>query len=110
MKFLLSPNQIKKLYIANGASGCIASNRITVDGMKVGYLYREEPSNSSFPDSGWRFFSGDENEEYTDNPDNFNIFDLNTICNYDTSIIPLLDSNIGCAFFWENGMWNIESI
>lgn len=110
MKFILSPEQIRKLYVANGEAGCIASNRITVDGMKVGYLYREDPSSSSFPDSGWRFFSGDEDEEYTNDPNNFNIFDLNTICNYDTNIISLLESPIGCAFFRENGKWTIEYI
>ena len=30
-----------------GADGCIATNRITVEGRKVGYCYREEP------DGGW---------------------------------------------------------
>ena len=30
-----------------GADGCIATNRITVEGCKVGYCYREEP------DGGW---------------------------------------------------------
>ena len=93
MNFLFSKNKIKPLYYSNGANGCIASNKITVDGRKVGYLYREIPdTNSTFPDSGWRFFSGDENEEYTDDPSNFNIFNLNTICNYDPDIIPLLNS------------------
>ena len=66
---------IKSLYKTNENSGCIASNRITVDGMKVGYMYREL-TDSSFPDSGWRFFAGDEDDEYTNNPDNFHIFNL----------------------------------
>ena len=97
MDFLLSKNKMKKIYTTQGNSGCIASNRITVDGMKVGYMYRECESDN-FPDSGWRFFAGDENEEYTDNPLNFNIFDLNTICNYDEDIVPYLDSSVGAAF------------
>ena len=30
--------------------GCFATNRVTVDGMKVGYMYREEPDpHSDFP-------------------------------------------------------------
>ena len=90
----------KPLYTGKGNRGCIASNRITVDGMKVGYMYREDVD-SSFPDSGWRFFAGDEDEEYTDNPDNFHIFDLNTICNYDNSIIKFLDSPYGSAYIRE---------
>ena len=99
MRFFLSRKQIKKVYVPNGPEGCFATNRITVDGKKVGYMYREEPdSDSELPDSGWRFFAGDETEEYTDNPDNINIFSLNTICNYDSDIIPYLDAPYGSAF------------
>ena len=64
-------------------------------------MYRENPSNES--DSGWRFFAGNEDEEYTNNPDNFSIFDLNTICNYDRTIIPYLESEIGSSFEKING-------
>jgi hypothetical protein len=34
--------------------GCIATDKITVDGLKVGYMYREETDDGL--DSGWRFF------------------------------------------------------
>ena len=94
--------EIKPLYSTDGNCGCIASNRITVDGMKVGYMYREM-NDSAFPDSGWNFFAGDEDEEYTNDPDNFHVFDLNTICNYDNSIIELLDSPYGSAYIRVNG-------
>jgi hypothetical protein len=90
-KYKLDSNDIKKLIEVNG--GCIATDKITVDGMKVGYMYRENPTNEN--DSGWRFFAGDEDETYTNNPDNYSIFDLNTICNYDSSIIPYLSKPIG---------------
>lgn len=80
--------------------GCIASDRITIDGLQIGYMYRENPSNET--DSGWRFFAGNEDETYTNNPDNFSIFDLNTICNYDKTIIPYLNSAIGTSFEKEN--------
>lgn len=33
---------------------CCATDKITVDGMNVGYMYREEPEDKM--DSGWRFF------------------------------------------------------
>jgi hypothetical protein len=92
--FKIPREKIKKL-IANLGS-CYASDRITVDGLPVGYLYREEPENEI--DSGWRFFSGDESQDYADNPDNFAIYDVNTICNYDAAVIPLLDSPYGSAF------------
>ncbi len=90
-EFKLKENEIKELTTVKG--GCIASDRITVDGHKVGYMYREKPTNET--DSGWRFFSGDEADEYTNNPDNFSMFQLNTICNYDTDIIPYLEKAVG---------------
>jgi hypothetical protein len=34
--------------------GCFATDKITVDGLRVGYMYREEPTEKM--DSGWRFF------------------------------------------------------
>lgn len=99
MKFYLSKEQIKKIYDSDGPQGCFATNRITVDGEKIGYMYREKPDETSdFPDSGWRFFAGDETEEYTDDPNNINIFSLNTICNYDSTIIPYLDAPFGSSF------------
>ena len=77
--------------------GCMVSDKITKEGWKVGCMYSEEPMDSN-PDSGWRFFKGDEDEEYMNNPDNFHIFALNTICNYDRDIIPYLHSKIGSEF------------
>ena len=93
-KFHLSPEEIKPLI--EEAGSCIASDRITVDGAPVGYMYREAPTNDM--DSGWRFFAGDEDDAYADDPDNFGIFSVNTIVNYDASITPFLDTYIGIAF------------
>ena len=77
--------------------GCMASDKITKEGFKVGYMYREQPSEGK-PDSGWRFMAGNEDEEYMENPDNFHIFAINTICNYDSDIIPYLPSEIGTSY------------
>lgn len=78
--------------------GCLATDRITVDGVPVGYMYREEPD-GDYPDSGWRFTAGDESDEYMDDPDNSGIYTLNTICNYDPDIIPLLHFPYGTVFY-----------
>lgn len=77
--------------------GCMASDKITKEGFKVGYMYREQPSEGK-PDSGWRFMAGNEDKEYMENPDNFHIFAINTICNYDSDIIPYLQSEIGTSY------------
>jgi hypothetical protein len=96
-KFRLTAEQIQS--IAPGHGSCIASDHITVGGEPVGFMYREAPSDGI--DSGWRFFSGLETEEYTDNPDNFAVYDVNTIANYDRDIVALLDAEIGSS--WARG-------
>ena len=86
------------------ASGCIATNRITVEGCKVGYCYREKPDGDW--DSGWRFTAGDESDTYMDDPNNAGIYALNTICNDDPDITPLLNTPAPCAFERDgNGMF-----
>jgi hypothetical protein len=92
--YYLASDRIREL--APGRGSCIASDRILVGGARVGYLYRELPDNNV--DSGWRFFSGDESQEYADNANNFAMYDVNTVANYDPEIIPLLDAPIGAAF------------
>ena len=92
--FKIPGNQIRRLIPNMG--GCLASDRITVKGAPVGYMYREQPDGEI--DSGWRFFAGDESQEYTNAADNFAIYEVNTICNYDPAIIPYLDAPVGAAF------------
>lgn len=81
--------------------GCIVSDKITKEGFKVGYMYREQPSNDK-PDSGWRFMAGNEDNEYMNNSNHHHIFAINTICNYDRNIIPYLKSKIGSAYIRVN--------
>ena len=59
-------------------------------------MYRE--ASDGGVDSGWRFFAGDETQAYADDPSHFAIYDVNTIANYDSDIILLLDAPIGSAF------------
>ncbi len=76
--------------------GCLATDRIMVDGCFVGYMYREDPMEDT--DSGWRFLAGDEDQEYMENLDHHGFYDVNTVANYDQKIIDLLDSPVGSAF------------
>ena len=82
--FKLKSEEIRQLIAPMG--GCVATDRITVDGLPVGYMYREEPDSEI--DSGWRFFAGDEDQEYVDNHKNSCKYNVNTITNYDPAIIP----------------------
>lgn len=92
--FKLDKSQIKQLIPNMG--GCIATDKITVEGKKVGFMYRTSPINDA--DSGWQFTAGDESQEYMDDPKNSGIYAVNTICNYDPSIIPFLNSPVGSSF------------
>ena len=81
--------------------GFVLATKMLVDGKrKVRYMYHEETTNSQ--DSGWRFFCGDEDDDYVNNPDNIAVYDINTILEIDKSIIPYLDSSTGVAFEREN--------
>jgi hypothetical protein len=58
-------------------------------------MYRERGDNDF--DSGWRFLAGDESDEYLSIPANFELYDVNTIANYDPEIIPYLNAPVGYA-------------
>ncbi len=98
-KFKIPGDRIRRLIRNMG--GCYATDRITVDGLKVGYMYRELPDKDEL--SGWTFMAGDESQDYADNPDNWAIYDVNTICNYDPAIIPHLDAAYDSAFERKSG-------
>ena len=90
-RFYLDASQIRQ--IATGHGSCIASDHITVEGKRVGFMYRQEPGGVG--DSGWVLLSGEEPQAYLDDADNLALYDINTIANCDPSIIPLLSAPIG---------------
>ena len=96
--YRLWPSEMK-MYLPNwdGPNGCFVTDRVSVDGCKVGWCYREEPG-TDFPDSGWRFFSGDESEEYIADINHTSIVDINSVCNCDPEILPLLSAPYSSAF------------
>lgn len=93
-KFRLSADDIRPL--ATGRGACLATDMIVVRGKPVGFMYREEPDNEQ--DSGWRFLSGLEDQDYMDAAENHGVYDVNTIANYDPTIVPHLDAPVGAAF------------
>lgn len=101
-KTFFIPAEAIKPGLAPRRGACMASDRITVDGLPVGFMYREPPESGN--DSGWCFLAGDEVQEYVENPDNFEIYDVNTIANYDHDIIPMLDAAVGSAFERRQGV------
>lgn len=104
-RFRIPAEDMKPL--APGRGSCIASDRITVDGAGVGFMYRESPDDGDDLDSGWRFLSGDESEAYVSDPAHFEIYDVNTHANYDPTIFGLMDRPAPCAFErdGQSGAW-----
>jgi hypothetical protein len=74
----------------------MATDMITVQGLKVGFMYRQEPTERY--DSGWTFTAGVESQYYMDVVSNHAIYDVNTIANYDPDIIPFLEEPVGSAY------------
>ena len=74
----------------------LAPKQLVNNKLKVRFMYREQPDNES--DSGWRFFSGFESDEYVNNPDNIGLYDVNTIVAIDPDVVPLLKNPVGSAF------------
>lgn len=91
-KFKLQASQMRDL--ARGHGACIASDKITVDGEPVRYMFRQKDRETS----GWVFTSGLETQAYMDDARNLAVYDVNTIANYDLEIIPFLNAPPGSAF------------
>jgi hypothetical protein len=108
-KLHIALDDIKPLAIGLGT--CIATDKITVQGLPVRFMYREQPIGST--DSGWRFLSGLESDAYMENAKNQGAYDINIIAKCDPSVIPFLSAPIGAAFekvedgadFKEAGDW-----
>ena len=74
---------------------CYVSGAILLEGRLTGYMLKELPA---FPeDSGWRFFAGGETAEILRAPGS-GFLPINTMCNYDRDILPLLDGPVGAAY------------
>lgn len=105
LHYKIDTKDVKEL--VSGYGYCFASIMVTVEGKGVNYMYKECPDNKN--DSGWRFFSGYEDDDYVNNSKNVEIYDVNTIANYAPDIISLLDSEIGHSFErdMETKKWNL---
>lgn len=66
----------------------LASKELIDNKMPILYMYKEKPDNNQ--DSGWRFFSGNETEEFLNDVNNIVMCDIKTIVDIDPSIVGLL--------------------
>jgi len=75
---------------------CFVTNNILYEGEAIGYLYREEPDTED--DSGWRFTTGSETDEYMNDSENISYVSLGSVLREDDSVVNLLEHASGIAF------------
>lgn len=74
---------------------CVATAMV-IDDERVGFMYRVEPIDEF--DSGWRFMSGRESEEYVSDLAHQSWHDVSVIADFDQDIVAHLIAPIGSAF------------
>ena len=77
---------------------CIATQQVAKQRAPVGFMYREEAVFEH--DSGWRFFAGDESDEYTADNQNFQVCSLSDILAANPEIQTFLQETAG-AWEWQ---------
>ena len=77
----------------------IASHDVMILGKPVRYFYREEPDSND--DSGWRFFSGEETQEYADEAGNFSMYNAKDIVHFQPNISRFLSYDYPVEFIWD---------
>ncbi|MGG0462330.1 immunity protein Imm33 domain-containing protein [Priestia aryabhattai] len=66
------------------------------DTNEFNFLLKDKPNEPN--DSGWVIFSGYEEDEFTSNPDNFQIVALGVVLNVDDSILAFINESPLCAY------------
>ena len=72
------------------------SNKILIDNEIPSWMYREESDKDG--DSGWRVFSGNEDDDYLDDPRNFKFITSDQLIAIDDSLKSNLLAPIGSSF------------
>jgi hypothetical protein len=73
----------------------LVSNRILRDGAPVGWIYREH---AELDDSGWRVYSGDEDQQYADDASNFDLVPLQDLLRVDPTLKRIISAPVGAAY------------
>ncbi len=100
------PKEREWAVLLDSNTGCIITKK-ALD-TQMNYMYREEPM-KEYPDSGWRFFAGDEPEDYIGNSENSSVCALNTICNLYPEIMAFIYAEPGRKFGRHENGWEEET-
>lgn len=84
-------------------SGCVIT-KAALDNEDIRYMVHGIAVEGR-PDSGWRFFVGNESKEYMDDSENLVIVGLNTVCNINPSIMAHIYARVGKSYSFADGKW-----
>jgi hypothetical protein len=77
-------------------TSALVSRKVIDDGLPVRFMYREAADREQ--DSGWRMFSGYEDDDYNEDPKNIAIVRLSEFGDRDKRVDALLDEPVGSVF------------
>lgn len=84
--------------LAAALSYAVVSREVSREGAAVGFLYREAPVFEQ--DSGWRFFSGAESDEYVADAEHFDTLPLSDVLSAHPELSALMAEPEG-AWEWD---------
>jgi hypothetical protein len=76
--------------------GITVSKMISKEGKDILFMFRGLEINEM--DSGWVLFSAYENDEYANNPDNYEIYSLESVLKFDSDILNNFLNPVGAVF------------
>lgn len=92
--------------------GFVVSNNVLA-GRPVGYSFREE---SSIPQlNGWTLYSVDDDQEYIEDPHNFQVVTASTLMKYAPVMLEMFDAPYGTDVAWvyeegvHTGFWDLTT-
>lgn len=93
------------LWLEIGEKAALATERCFLPGKAVRWMYREQPDREE--DSGWRLFTGEEDDDDLNNPDNTRIVRVARLLDLDPSLLEPLKGEVGTAFerTGKDGAW-----
>ncbi len=83
---------------------CYVTSSVLHDKNSVFQLFREKPTEEEKEKnySGWNLFSGLEDDDYLNNPDNWNYVSLGAVLNIDDRFVHLLESEFASEYAWDD--------
>ena len=76
-----------------GAGACMATRNVMEERGRVRWMVRNPPQAPE--DSGWRFFSEFDSEEYINDPANVQVVDYNSVCAIEPAVIAVYPLPVG---------------